>query len=86
MPDEYKDQWERTAYTFPRGTYALDPDGTAEPRVPTRGVPLLYVRESALGGALAPDAQLNAAIFTESFQYPSLVHRFGRRQRQGLKA
>ena len=27
------------------------PDGTADPRVPTRGVPLLYVRESALGGA-----------------------------------
>lgn len=72
VPDEYKDQWERTAYTFPRGTYALDPDGTAEPRVPTRGAPLLYVRESALGGALAPDARLNAAIFTESFQYPSV--------------
>jgi hypothetical protein len=72
VPDEYKDQWERTAYTFPRGTSALDTDGTAEPRVPTRGVPLLYVRESALGGALAPDAQLNAAIFTESFQYPSV--------------
>ncbi len=72
VPDEYKDQWERTAYTFPRGTYALDPDGTAEPRVPTRGAPLLYVRESALGGALAPDARLNAAILTESFQYPSV--------------
>ena len=34
---------------FTRGTYALDPDGTAEQRTPTRGVPLLYVRESALG-------------------------------------
>ena len=36
---------------FPRGTYALDPDGTAEQRMPARGMPLLYVRESALGGA-----------------------------------
>jgi len=37
VPDEFKDQWDRTAYTFPRGSYALDPDGTAEPRVPQRG-------------------------------------------------
>ncbi len=36
---------------FPRGTYALDPDGTAEQRAPARGAPLLYVRESALRGA-----------------------------------
>lgn len=72
VADEYKDQWDRTAYTFPRGTYALDVDGTAEPRVPTRGVPMLYVRESALGGALAADAHLAASIFTDSFQYPSV--------------
>lgn len=72
VPDAFADQWARTAYTFPRGTYALDPDGTAEPRVPTRGVPLLYVREAALGGALAPDARLTASIFTDSFQYPSV--------------
>lgn len=72
VPDEYGDQWNRTAYTFPRGTYALDPDGTAEQRVPARGVPLLYVKESALGGAIAPDAKLAASIFTDSFQYPSV--------------
>ena len=72
VPDEYKDQWDRTAYSFPRGTYALDPDGTADQRVPARGVPLLYVRESALGGALAADARLVASIFTDSFQAPSV--------------
>jgi hypothetical protein len=72
VPDELRDQWDRTAYTFPRGTYALDPDGTAEQRVPQRGVPLLYVKESALGGALAADARLVASIFTDSFQYPSV--------------
>lgn len=72
VPDELKDQWDRTAYTFPRGTYGLDVDGTAEPRVPTRGAPLLYVKESALGGALAADAHLTASIFTDSFQYPSV--------------
>jgi hypothetical protein len=72
VPDEFRDQWDRTAYTFPRGTYALDPDGTAEPRVPARGVPLLYIKESALGDPLAADARLTAAIFTDSFQYPSV--------------
>jgi len=55
-----------------RGTYGLDPDGTAEQRTPTRGVPLLYVRESALGGTPAPDARLVASIFTDSFTYPSV--------------
>ncbi len=72
VPDEFSDQWARTAYTFPRGTYGLDPDGTAEPRVPVRGVPLLYVKESALGGPLAADAQLTASIVADSFQYPSV--------------
>jgi hypothetical protein len=72
VPDEFQDQWARTAYTFPRGTYALDPDGTAEPRTPTRGVPLLYVKESALGGPLTADARLTASIFTDSFQFPSV--------------
>lgn len=72
VPDEFRDQWDRTAYTFPRGTYALDPDGTADQRTPARGVPLLYVKESALGGPLAPDARLVASIFTDSFQYPSV--------------
>jgi hypothetical protein len=72
VADEYKDQWDRTAYAFPRGTYGLDADGTAEPRIAARGVPLLYVRESALGGPLGADARLVASIFTDSFQYPSV--------------
>jgi hypothetical protein len=80
VPDALRDQWDRTAYTFPRGAYALDPDGTAEPRVPARGVPLLYVKESAVGpstslgagGAFGSDARLTASIFTDSFQYPSV--------------
>ena len=72
VPDEFREQWDRTAYTFPRGTYALDPDGTADQRMPVRGVPMLYVKESALGGPLAPDARLVATIFTDSFQYPSV--------------
>jgi peptidase M28-like protein len=72
VPEDQADQWNRVAVTFPRGTYALDPDGTAEPRVPVRGAPVLYVRESALGGPLAPDARLAAAIFTDSFQFPSV--------------
>ncbi|HET9369684.1 MAG TPA: M28 family peptidase [Vicinamibacterales bacterium] len=72
VPDEARDQWSRVAVSFPRGSYALDPDGTSGPRVPTRGMPLIYVRESALGGALAPDARLGASIFTDSFTYPSV--------------
>jgi hypothetical protein len=72
VPDEERDQWDRTVYTFARGMYALDPDGTAPPRTPARGIPLLYVRESALGGPLAADARLLASIFTDSFQAPSV--------------
>jgi hypothetical protein len=72
VADQYRDDWERVSVSFPRGTYALDPDGTAEQRVAARGLPLLYVRESALGGALAADARLTAAIFTDSFQSPSV--------------
>ena len=72
VPDESKDQWDRVAITFPRGTYGLDPDGTADQRVAPRGVPLLYVKESALGGPLAADATLVASIFTDSFHYPSV--------------
>jgi hypothetical protein len=72
VPDEQADQWARVAVPFPRGTYGLDIEGTAEPRPPARGLPMLYVRESALGGALAADARLVASIFTDSFQYPSV--------------
>jgi pimeloyl-ACP methyl ester carboxylesterase len=72
VPDTAKDQWERVAFPFARGTYGLDPDGTAEQRTPTRGTPLLYVRESALTAPLRSDAQLVASIFTDSFTYPSV--------------
>ena len=72
VPDQAKDQWERVAFPFTRGTYALDPDGTAEQRTPTRGAPLLYVRESALAAPVAADARLAASIFTDSFTYPSV--------------
>lgn len=72
VPDAYQDQWDRVAFAFSRGTYGLDSNGTAEPRVPARGVPVLYVREAALGGALAAGARLTAALFTDSFQYPSV--------------
>ena len=71
VPDEFQDQWDRTAYTFPRGTYGLDPDGMAEPRSPTRGAPLLYVKASAVG-TFGADAHLVATLFTDTFQYPSV--------------
>ena len=73
VPDDAKDQWERVSVAFPRGTYGLDPDGTAEQRTPTHGMPVLYVKESALaGGAMTggaegtPPARFAAAIFTDS--------------------
>jgi Peptidase family M28 len=72
VPESASDQWQRVAFSFPRGAYALDPDGTAEPRTANRVMPLLYVREAALGGPLAPDAKLAASIFTDSFTYPSV--------------
>ena len=72
VPDDQLDQWNRVAFSFPRGAYALDPDGTLEQRVQAAGMPLLYVRESALGAPLAADARLAAAIFTDNFQYPSV--------------
>jgi Peptidase family M28 len=72
VPDAAVDQWSRVAVAFPRGTYGLDPDGTAEPRVAPRGMPLLYVRESALGAPLKTDARLVASISTDSFTYPSV--------------
>ncbi|HEX6975608.1 MAG TPA: M28 family peptidase [Vicinamibacterales bacterium] len=72
VPDASRDQWERVAVQFPRGTYALDPDGTAEQRVAPRGVPLLYVREAALGGMPSASARVTASISTDSFTYPSV--------------
>jgi hypothetical protein len=72
VPNEAADQWARVAVSFPRGTYALDPDRTGSAPSPSRGMPLLYVRESALGEALAPDARLLANVFTDTFTYPSV--------------
>ena len=72
VPDAAQDQWERVAFPFTRGTYALDPDGTMEQRTPARGTPLLYVRESAVAGALPADARLTAFISADSFSYPSV--------------
>jgi len=72
VPDAAADQWNRVSVQFPRGTYALDPDGTAEPRPIPRGLPLLYVRESALAAPIKTDSRLVAAIATDSFTYPSV--------------
>jgi len=72
VPDAAAEQWSRVAISLPRGTYGLNPDGTAEPPAPTRGVPLLYVRESALATPLKNDARLTASISTDSFTYPSV--------------
>ncbi len=72
VPDSEQDQWDRTAYTFPRGTYSLNPDGTTPEPAAASGMPLLYVRESALGGALPSDARLVASITADRFQYPSV--------------
>jgi len=72
LPEEHDDAWARVAFRFPRGSYALDPEGTAEPRQPATGMPLLYVREAALGGASLAGARLEASLFTERFTYPSV--------------
>jgi hypothetical protein len=72
VPDAAREQWERVAFPFSRGTYRLDADGTAEQVMPRRGAPMLYVRESAIGAPLASDARLDASIFTDSFTYPSV--------------
>jgi hypothetical protein len=72
VPDEEQEQWNRTAYTFTRGMYSLDPEGTAPPRVPARGMPVLYVREAALGDLQAAEARLVASISGDSFEYPSV--------------
>lgn len=72
VPDDQDEQWARVAFRFPRGSYGLDPDGTADPRTAAPGMPLLYVRESALGAPLGAGDRLEASIFTESFTYPSV--------------
>jgi hypothetical protein len=72
VPDTASDHWERVAFPFSRGSYTLDSEGTAEPRTPARGIPLLYVRESALDTPVSADARLTASIFTDTFTYPSV--------------
>jgi hypothetical protein len=72
VPDAAKDQWDRVAISFPRGSYGLDPDGTGNPLTAPRASPLLYVRESALGGTLVADARLAASIVADTFTYPSV--------------
>ena len=72
VSDAAKDHWERVAFPFSRGTYGLDPDGTAEPRTAPRGAPLLYIRESAVAAPVTSDTRLVASIFTDSFTYPSV--------------
>ena len=72
VPDSAAEQWSRVAVSLPRGTYALDPDGTAAPRTAATGAPLLYVRESALAAPIKNDARLVASISTDSFTYPSV--------------
>ena len=72
VPDSFTEQWQRVSVSFPRGTYGLDPDGTAEPRVAPRGLPLLYVRESALAAPVQNDMRVTAAISADSFTYPSV--------------
>ena len=72
VPDSAAEQWQRVSISFPRGSYALDPDGTAAPRTAPRGLPLLYVRESALAAPIKNDARLTASISADSFTYPSV--------------
>jgi len=61
VPDDQADQWARVAFRFPRGSYALDPDGSAEPRTAPDGVPTLYVREAALSRPLGSGDTLEAS-------------------------
>jgi hypothetical protein len=72
VPDSAAAHWERVAFPFSRGSYLLDPDGTAPQRTAERGTPLIYVRESAVGAAIPAGARLAASIFTDSFTYPSV--------------
>ena len=72
VPADAADHWNRVAVSFPRGTYGLDPDGTAPPRQAPRAAPLLYVREAALGAPIENGARLAASIVSDSFTYPSV--------------
>lgn len=72
VPDAAQDQWNRVAINLPRGLYGLDPDGTGTHPTAQHGIPLLYVRESALSGPVNSDARLVASITTDSFEYPSV--------------
>ena len=72
VPNEAADQWARVVALAPRGTYALDPDGSNAPRALPRGMPVLYIRESALEGLLTADARLVATMSVDSFTYPSV--------------
>jgi hypothetical protein len=72
VPDAAEDQWNRVSIGLERGSYGLDPDGTGLAMKPAPGIPILYVRESAIGGSLPADARLAADVYTERFQYPSV--------------
>jgi hypothetical protein len=72
VPDAAQDQWNRVAIFLPRGSYTLNADGTGPVPVAVRGAPLLYVRESALGGPVKTDARLVANITADRCQYPSV--------------
>ncbi|MEZ5318259.1 MAG: M28 family peptidase [Vicinamibacterales bacterium] len=72
VPDTPDTAWDRVSFRLPRGSYGLDPDGTAAPRTGTPGMPVLYVREAALDGAALSGARIRASIFTETFTYPSV--------------
>jgi hypothetical protein len=72
VPETAQDQWNRVGIVFPRGGYGLIPDGTGNVPVAVHGAPLLYVRESALGGPLKTDARLVASITADRFQFPSV--------------
>ncbi len=72
VPDAAQDQWNRVAIVLPRGGYTLNADGNGPVPAAPQGVPLLYVRESALGSPIRADARLAATITTDRFQYPSV--------------
>ena len=68
-----QDQWERVAVPFTRGTYALDPDGTAEQRdADARHAAPLRARVGARRRRSPPTRGSIASIFTDSFTYPSV--------------